>query len=537
MGAIGANLANFRTKFVGRPSPNEQYIALGNETKGGVPERKSTRRIGTGIRLVGPRSQPSEDKYAAIRLGTTIRPLSTARDLRRDMLRDEDSRNFAKSRDEDWVPPNDESNGPWKPAHSLLGAEREENEDEEEPFGDDDESSRPPMRGGPVPTPPASRSDFYSFEDSSSRRDSYAQGSRPRSERWELPPFSTLDDSDLSADLEPPPLVMQDSENSLPRSQRSGQSSLTSDAEDAVVRHAQIGSHQTASLISPVESAYVPISRSESFFRRMTTGGIASLLTRQPTRHELDVRDPAPLPTLWRIDPATPVRSYTHSSWDVEALRPPQLSHLMGPSLLSLQSAHSMRDMVIMQRQTTNSSIGTEAVIEVASPVVSEPDRPEGAGHHRHGLTIGSETPGSIVFDCADLASPIAPSDKDFKPSLPSHQMPTTAGMSVSSLTIVPHQPPPFPNRLSPTVSVDSPVPSPLLSHRRAVRDVVNSINKRAGATPPSILSPVSQYSPAPVSPQRSGVLGRPPTMYEAVRRSPLTITNPDGRREWSSGG
>ncbi len=536
MGAIGSSLANISNKFA-RQAYNDTYAVLRESDEAGASGifRDPTRRFGSGIRLVGPRSPPIRDKYAPIRLS---RAFSPSRDSRIDILRDEDSRNFAKRPEVDWVLPSDDSEGQWKPAHSLLGGQRDIAE-EDDPF-DDDESLRPPMRGGPVPTPQGSRSDLDPFEDIPRHRNSFTEASGSRSVTVPLPALSRSDHLDLDIFLAPPLEGRQESGISLPRSLRSMQSGTTSDAEEGIVQHAQIGSHHRVSLISPVETACLPIKRSESFFRRMTAGGISSLLSRQVTspqqqQQQLDIRDPAPLPTLWQVKSREDL-SYLSTSLGVEALQPPQPSHGKGLSLSSLQSAKSMRNMVIMQREATISSIETEAVIETASPLLLETERPEGAGHHRHGLTMGTETPGSIVFNGAAFASPVRLPVPNAGPSRPTlDPSPPMEAESSPSPLLAPDRPPSTPTRQVPLPPTDSPVPSPLLSHRRPVRDVVNSINKRASATPLSLFSPESQYSPAPISPQttgRSGSTTRPSTIYEAVRRSPLTVTNPD----WGGG-
>jgi len=537
MGALGAGLASISTRFVGRSTTRDPYSVLPDEQEAGGPVRKSTRRVGTGIRLVGPRNSSGNDKYAPVRLGCAIRPLSSAKDLRMSMLHDEDSRSFARAKEEDWVLPSDDSEDRWKPANSLLGQERATIE-EEDPF-EDDESLHPPLRGGPVPTPRDSRSDLDPFEDFTNRRSSYVEASGSGSGQYELSAFSPSDDFGLNALPTLPPTTQQSSDSSMPRSQRSGQTTSTSDVEEGVVHHAQIASLQTASTVSPVETAHLPIKRSESFFRRLAAGSITSLLSRQPInpRRELNIRDPAPLPTLWQVgSPNEP--PYPPSSWDATALRPPQPSRTKGPSLTSLNSARSMRDMVIIQREQTNSSIETEAVIEMASPLLSEPERPVGSGHHRHGLTIGSETPGSIVFNGAEFVSPAllpsmasGPSRPIVGPPMPNPDEAETPLLAQPEQTT---SSPSTPTKPLPASLTDSPVPSPMLSHRRPVRDVVNSINRRGNVTPLSLFSPASQYSPAPVSPQgtssRSSPVSRPSTMYEAVRRSTLTVANPDGR-------
>ena len=541
MGAIGATLASISSRFASRQTPDEPYVALDDTPEAGGPLRKSTRRIGTGIRLVGPRSPPPKgEAYKPVRFASNSRFAS--RNLRLDILFDEDSRKFARLPVKDWVLPSDESEGQWRPAHRLLDSPRQARNERDR--SEDTDSALVPAIGGPVPTPRESRSDLDTFEESESRHDSFGEGIRPRLGQDQLPPFSPSDHSDLTSLLAPPLAARRSSANSLPRSQRSFKTTSFSDVEEGIIQHARIVSQQSASVISPLQSSYEPIKRSESFFRRMTSGAISSLLTRQATdtRRAPDIRDPAPLPTLWQIASLDEPRLAHRSSFlDADALRPPpQHSLRSGPSLSSLQSAKSMRDMVIMQRESTSLSIETETVIETVSPLLNEPDRPHSTGHHRHGLsigtTIGSETPGSIVFNGADFASPMVFPEVDFGPARATKPPTFTDETSASPPLDQSEQVLMTPTKSNPVPPVDSPVPTPLLSHRRPVRDVVDSINKRGNATPLSLFSPTSQYSPGSVSPQitgssRGGPVGRPSsTLYEAVKRSTLTVANPDGQ-------
>jgi hypothetical protein len=566
MGAIGASLASISSKLGSRRPIQDAYAELPEEgsTRGG-PLRKSTRKVGNGIRLVGPRepstSQPA-NRFAPMRMGGG-KSRSSLRDSRVDMLGEEDSRRFNPIKEEDWVVPEDESDAGWKSAGSLLGGrKRRAASGTSDPF-DEDDSLYPPMRGGPVPTPRDSIHNLDPFDDLAGGAES---SSRPTSGQYILPPFSP----DLATLLPPPAMVRGYSDNSIPRSQRSGQSTNLSDAEEGEVHHAHYISTDTPTVISPVETSYEPIKRSASFFQRMAAGGISSLLSR-PTisrpRNSLNIRDPAPVPSLWPVlsrdeESETgiphPPSSFRNPNASLAALGLPLGGHHKGPSLSSLQSAKFMRDMVIIQRETSISTIETEAIIETASstpepgkfdsPVDLLDDGDMGSGHHRHGVTAisdsptstvyahqrhgmtGDQTPGSIVFNGADFASPL------ILPSVPIPQQrsslvrnPSLTVPSPTSSHTRPLSPQVTPTKRPASIPEGSPVPTPLLSHRRPVRDVVESINRRGGSVPApspnsSLFSPVSQYSPAPGS-------TRPATMCEAVKRSPLTVANPDGRK------
>lgn len=570
MGVIGASLASISSKLGPRRN-QDPYAVLHDEGDVGGPIRRSTRREGNGIRLVGPRPSPSS-KYAPVRLGAALgrvrSPLDAVQESRINMLHDEDSRRFFDDgQSPDWIITSPVDKGRWSSARSILG----HHQDDSDPFDDDEgDDLSPPIRGGPVPTPHASQSDLDPFEDYNRRSSTF---------------LSTFDD------LLSPPVAHYSDGGSLPRSQRSGTSGDLSDMEEGSVHHAHFASQTPASLVSPIEAAYVPIKRSESFFKRMTQGGITSLLSRQQSQkgtvRVLDIRDPTPAPELWPIEsrdeltsPVSAGPSYPPSSFK-DGLAPITV-HGRGPSLSSIQSAKSMRDMVIVQREATSSS-EEEGIIETASSPGSDMPETTGASltlsdsqstiyaHARHGQTavsdsspsittspfLGGQTPGSIVFNGADFAPTpdlslhapgevnsgnFADSDKTpTKNSLPS----TSRAVSIDSTTTPPKSISTASQRTTARPSAPpsgSPVPSPLLSHRRPVRDFVNSINKRGGGLPLAFASPSSAYSPATTAPpsplsrrdterDKDG-RKRPMTMYEAVKRERLLVANPDKRKE-----
>lgn len=615
MGAIGASLASISSKFKARRVSGQQdpYARLDdaeayNDHLGG-PVRRSTRKVGSGIRLVGPRSPKAStlrSKYAPVR-GSTSRnvPIEASPDSRIDILHDEDSRDFNTIHEEDWAISHEEDDPDnWRSANTILQREKRSRargpfdaESDTESEDDDDGQggvmmSYSPLRGGPVPTPRLSRADLDPFNDPNV----VAKGDTRRYSEYHSP----FDQSDVSG-LMPPGPSKRYSDTSIPRSARSGASGYTGSSvehEEATVQYAQIVTSHSASIVSPVESSYVPIKRSESFFKRMAAGGITSLLSRQSIKSQvavLDVRDPNPAPGLWPIESRDEL-----SSPIVEPRHPPSAykgtgdlsaglngAHDRGPSVSSLQSARSMRDMVIVQREPSSSSTEEIGLVD---------DNPftdgQNVGHHRHGLTalsessssiapnhLGGETPGSIVFDGGAFAA--SPSlDLDFGPNpvLPlSSAIPTplspleedeptpkkATSRGDTEAIIAPVTSLGTPTR-RPEPPSGSPVPSPLVQHRRPVREVVESINKRGGGIPLAFTSsPASTYStnsslpPSPASTKssmtplpgrlrgferfekvdkrdssssnRSG--GRPSTMYEAVKRERLLVANPDAGR------
>ena len=612
MGRIGASLARIASRLTSGRTPSDTYAVLHNEGQdNGGPMRRPTRNEGNGIRLVGPPGQPSTKQYAPIYMGNhNSRPsLEAHRHSRIDMLGDEDSRRFAAIPEEDWVITEEDDAGRWKSARSLL--QRDGDGDDSDPFEDGEvELGPPPIRGGPVPTPRDSRCELNPFDDERA-----IEGQRVSQY---LSPF---DESDITS-LRPPKPVRY-SDHSIPQSARSGRTD-SSLFEEGKIEHATIASHQAASVVSPVESSYEPIRRSESFFWRMTQGGI-SLLSRQGstsnrTPPTLDIRDPTPAPALWPIESRDRDLHHPSTSFSPNDLVRPSLEHIKGPSLSSLQSARSMRDMVIVQRdQTTSPTDEEEAMVESN---MSTPDVRDELGHHRHGLAavtesptsalyavdnedmeeddlgrlrqsdgggrgVGrpDETPGSIIFYGGEFAtSPIHMGiNLTTASTLTLSDAPATIASDRSSnpqsIKLVwsqsrdetPTTPEPTPSTLTQSMTQQpsgSPVPSPLINHRRPVRDVVNSINKRSTGVPPAFTSsPGSAYTSAPVSPstprstlarkesvasamsavsrvsRASGSTAggsarreRPMTMYEAVKRERLLVANPDGIKRQNSG-
>lgn len=638
LGAITATFASIRG-YVTKPAGNETdaYAVLHDEGAA-TPARKPTRKVGQGIRLIGPRSPPEPRQSIA----SIMSP-----DSRRDMLSDEDDRKFPREV-QDWeVGDLGQGQGGWKSAKSILA------DHEEDPFedDDDDDSLHPPIiRGGPVPTPHESTANLDPFDDD---RRSPGDDSRDIGD-YGLPRVESGPRLDLDLDaLLPGPLASMHKRYSAMSSESHPSTAMT-DIEEGVIQHAHFASPgTTASLLSPAESTYQPIKRTDTFFRRMAAGGISSLLpssskslsrSQSSSTSLFDIRDPAPPPSLWPVvsrDILTHAEAGLagHSSaggagvaamagvtkpptaWrggagnlSIDTASAQRPTHHPGPSLTSITSARSMRDMVIVQREPTSSS-GESATIEDAPYQL-------GYGQHQHGQLQDRDTSndddnrsersddrnvkpkgtpggGLVVFDGADFASPNSTTSvvdtpkpevttgpasttplrndihhlEPLDPPLSSRTMlaPTTPSSSASASTSTSTSTPTTTSTRTPRVPSGSPIPQPLLSHRRPVSEMVKSINKRgsgsglgaggagsgsgsSNASPLSLFSPVSQYSPA--SPSRgtpgpspgppnlgavltagAGVgyrpsgLKRPTTLYEAVKRDKLQVANPDGRR------
>jgi hypothetical protein len=568
-GSIGLGLASVRDKLGRRPS-NDPYTVLRDEAPSDSPKRQPTRRVGTGIRLVGPRPPPSSRKALDINSDQRdpMHPIiGMSQPGRTHMLQDEDSRSFAHRKEpEDWTVSRAANRSRWTSASSILGDE----EGEDDPFGDHaNHALVPPIRGGPVPTPRDSGSDLDPFDDYNRRSSTL---------------FSTYDD------LLSPPLDGRSDGHSLPRSQNSGNTLASWDAEEGTVHHAQLLSHTSAAVIIPARSGSTNIKRSESFFKRMTQGGITSLLNRQQSQRSAerrpDIRDPKPAPPLWPMDsqdtalsPFEPQeRSFPPSAFNsgLEPLQAPRSARLKGPSLSSLQSAKSMRDMIIVQREPTSTTEGEFVEIALSSEepgssgigyelgqdtadtasVNSELDAgvPQKTTIFQDGIQPSGSTPtpqrASVLIEVGVLQTPARPLSM---PPSPAESFPISLGQDGSRHVSTPPKLRPIPQKevvtstslnVSPLATPGkdtseppsgSPVPSPLLSHRRPVRDVVNSINKRGSGIPLVPPSPSKVKASSGVSTGSSvsaKSTKRPATMYEAVKREPLVVANPDKRGE-----
>ncbi|WVR06388.1 hypothetical protein IAU60_003419 [Kwoniella sp. DSM 27419] len=622
MGAIGATLASISSKFAGRArNVEDPYAKLHDEPSKLVRDfsedaggrlRKSSRRIGNGIQLLGPQPQRDRSQYYRPKdsQGRPLRSTSIIRHSRIDMLGEEDAMPYeirsnivreASAREEDWVMPSDESDSRWKSAKSILN----ENYSDDigryrDPFEDaDDEDTDglilPPLRGGPVPTPHESRCDLAAFDETASMSNPYSVLSRnPHSEVYRYTESRCLDMSlPLASPSDPlkiPALLSFASDRqychaSVSHSNRSGGSIVTgeshglscvSDPEQGIVQSAAYLHSQSPTLVSPGSPEYVPIKRSESFFRRMAGGGITSLLpsrTSSTKKREPDIRDPAPQPTLRPViskdesllevcSPSTCDHGQPDLARTAHVLRPPEAACRQEPSLSSLSSARSMRDMEIVQKETTDYATESRGLIgrsyslaerqafhkdsqrssdtleaDSLSPLPSETSilsRPAGAGHHRaaNGLTAGLETPGEVVFNGADFASPALSAISPYKLAKTDQLDQEEHVVASSPLPIDPEKSKddPFADsyRVRGVSHIDdgvSPVtpkratisaelsPSPATGARRPVREVVESINKRGGSTPFTLLSPMSNYSPVPnrISADMTGGSGGPP--------------------------
>ncbi|ODN81603.1 hypothetical protein L202_02014 [Cryptococcus amylolentus CBS 6039] len=338
------------------------------------PPRKLTRREAQGIRLIGPRPQRGKSLYYAPNSPNKPARASVIWDERIDMLSDEDTRQY-----------NDVCPASYSDSDSEgdLGLWRRSGESER---GSGTDLSGPilvPFKGGPVPTPKESEA-----------------GSVNSAQRYQLPNFGPTEPLDLFSWL----TTKNSRHTGTNVSAGSGRSGVTdssrqqSDLEEGiVVDGVQRGVRDEASIVSlspldPVEPT--PLRRNESFLKRMADAGVSvfrknsQASDRSRAGSQIGIRDPAPQPTLWPIEsrdqssaPSAPTNSSPTTS-SPESAHPPtslptkaaRLAHHTGPSISSINSARSMRDMVLVQREGTDEGSESVGVVEEA-PEAYEDDR------------------------------------------------------------------------------------------------------------------------------------------------------------------
>ena len=500
------------------------------------PATKSTRRIGNGVRLTGPRPPPS----------------------RRDMLSDEDSRCFKdtkpiKEEEEDWTVDR-KTRGSWAPAGRVLRSSTSASSTSD--IDSDGESLLPVPRiaGGPVPTPMASASIIDPFDDSASvdigtirSTHSYQSVRSSSSQRYrtgpglhQLPTSEPIDFTDL---LAVPTTRWSYAQSSLPRSMSSRGSTYLSgsDAEEGNVQYAERSTAQYAAaiLISPDPDEGQPVKRSESFFKRMTQGGIAGLLGGQTAGggyakargagSGMDIRDweKGEKPSLWPVESRDePIHSrsgtdqsgpsaeskHTNETGNKALVPPPSAwtgagrANMAEQSVPSLASARTMRDMVLVQRDVSESSqyaasghraessTGSDRSEGMAKTVWTKRNAvptsttvPEPSSHEREEsediiafTNPSTPEPFSIPFPKSSdpVPAPVAPPVEQPIISVTSHFSPLAAAAAASEeLDTTPKKP-----TRAPSPPNGSPLAKAIISHRRPVRDMVFSINKRSSA-------------------------------------------------------
>ncbi|KAL7423064.1 hypothetical protein Q5752_002363 [Cryptotrichosporon argae] len=551
LGSIVVPLTGAIGSLRNRVASGDAYARLA-EDGGRVPSRWPTRKVGRGIRLVGA---PADEAGPSV-----ARARSTRRDTRIDMFADEDE-----------VVDEDVSGDEWADEHERAAAWRAR---PPSTIPEDDEGTlRLRSRTEPVSAPPqASGQADHALSDAA----------------YLLPLFAPSDPLDLGSLLGRP--TPSSGHASLPRSHRSvdthetaatarsggtfgsrSDSGGTDELASAVISHASVAPHAAASLLvsshsshghgthgrdptpelassafgkPAVEGAYEPVRRSGSFLRRMTEGlGSLRLGAARRAPPDLDVRDPTTPPALWPID-SRPYFDADGLDADSAALSVPRLgaqaqdqAHVPSrASLASIQSARSMRDMVVVLREPSEGT-ATDVVIEHADEaehdagdadgymLESDADAQDRQEKHEHPVPVSAPaaisdlaaaasfqagaqepatiepdaTPSSAVFDGNAFASP---------PRLPSFTVPRPEKASRQMRSAAPS---PSPSPVSGQEALASTTPA-----RPEASDIPTALR-------PARSSPAAAVSPGPPSSPASSVA--------APVRPSLSLSDPSRAR------
>ncbi|WVO12632.1 hypothetical protein L204_100237 [Cryptococcus depauperatus] len=392
--AIGAGISSISSRIKAGHWTSDPYAELQYPSSDdgadsvASPSRRSIRPAGNGIRLLGPR--PIRGKSLYYTPHKPVPAASAVKDARIDMFEDEDSRRFNNlSPSKSWsdLPSEEEDMGVLRTPSGRWRSTQPTMSDSDDGETDLNVPILAPFKGGPVPTP----------------HDSIVEINRSHldSTQYQLP-SSSSEPLDLFGLLEPS--LQVESQNAAMPSQRSlrsgvsGSSHQPSDSEEAFVQDVRLARRDDASLVSPVSPTQLP--RNDSFFTRMTSTRVSAILRRGNSRSstarprsgsQLEIRDPAPQPTLWPIAsqdqlhqlPLPETTQKTSSvlpdstrvppiSWRGDIIVQPKPTYTNGPSLSSLDSARSMRNMMILKREDTESSLETTGVIEEMAPFEAE---------------------------------------------------------------------------------------------------------------------------------------------------------------------
>jgi hypothetical protein len=237
------------------------------------------------------------------------------------------------------------------------------------------------------------------------------------------------------------------------------------------------GEPATIHTATVVTRTFVPIKRTNTFLNRLT--GVFLGISPSSTPTDERIRDPTPAPSLWPLN-STNLFGETPSL----ELLPPPVSFAFRPgapgqSVSSLATAQSYRDMDVVQRERTRTET-TDG---------DEDEGVQGVDVHERKAESGSKP---VTVESTTVVSPT---------STPS---PTTSkAVTINNFAV------PLRHITPPPCLPTSPAATPSPRHvRRPVREVVESINKRSSPHLPRT---------------------RTRTTYEAVRKSALIVTNPDG--------
>lgn len=319
------------------------------------------RQMGKGIRLLGPYLK--RDKSLDYSPSNAAHVASVAQNNRIDMLCEEDSTRSEHHLRDPWyskgLPDRKESGGLRNHAEKLY-LSNSNNGTEEKEIGD------------PLLFPTQTEAVLM------------PRSSHYESLQYRLPNVMPSEPLEFPGVTNAFPIPGYDSLRSNPHSVRIRESLASrhsGDMDECFSQDAHIAAEN-----QPSPTNQPPLYRNDSIFRRMAEASASAFLGRRPSQasgrlslNQLKIRDPAPQPTLWPVisqDQLCPLTIATPSlvahenrqhppvNWRDKVSRecPPNDSY--GPSLSSLTSLRSMRDMIIVQKEETQDSIETFVIIE-----------------------------------------------------------------------------------------------------------------------------------------------------------------------------
>lgn len=377
VGAVGRGFSSISSRIRGSRWDSRPYSELTdyspNDAQAMPHPPAPARQMGIGIHLLGPPLRRDKSLYYSPS-NSTAHVTSVAQDNRIGIFCDEDSTRSEHHRRDpghfEELPGTKECGvlrshaGKWYSANSNNGAEEKE-------VG---APSQLPSQTEAMPMP----------QISITKANKYGSYCSPyESLQYRLPNFRPSEPLEFPGVTNAFPIPGYGSLRSNPHSAHIHES-LTSRHSDDMDESGQ--DVHVAIENQPSLTIQNPLHRNSSIFKRMAEASASVLLGRRPSQasgrlsmNQLEIRDPAPQPTLWpvlsqvqlcSVGIATPSlvahenRQHPPVSWRDNVSQGLLPNDSYGPSISSLKSFRSMRDMIIVQKEETQDNIETFRIID-----------------------------------------------------------------------------------------------------------------------------------------------------------------------------
>lgn len=284
--------------------------------------------------------------------------------------------------------------------------------------------------------------------------------------------------------------------------------------QDAMVSSPE-GTRDFRPLPSPLDP---PRSASASLFHRLSNN-VLGLRNRTPTPPlPLPIRDPAPQPTDWPLQSSCSHGSVSSS----DSLGRPRIDFEGEPSVVSLPSVHTMRDMLVVQREVSATS--ATAIVESPSRLeVVETEEPSSASSYVASFVTAQESghqSGRPSLDDEDhpetgpllsvFSEGLGPST-DVTPTKPSLQKPLPRPPTNPSDALDP-----FSIDFGPTLAAAEGLASPVVKLAASPKSAAKSF-------PPAVATPTDSPScPSPASPTPRSKRPAPPELTPRAASTPV---------------